>query len=150
MTEMIIQIIGAFFACIGFSIIYQTKRNRLFLCGLSAALAWAVCCLAHLKTDNIFLIYFTGAAFVTLFSEILARITKAPATIYLIPGILPMVPGGSLYYTTYALVTGDSEGVGYYGERTILAAVGIAFGLVVVSVIMYYYNGYKAKKVASK
>ena len=146
MTDIITQIIGAFISCVGFAIIYRAKKNRLLLGGLSAALGWAVCCIVQTQTDSIFTIYFAGAAFVTLFSEILARITKAPATIYLIPGLLPMVPGGSLYYTTYALVTSNKADASAYGTKTALAAIGIAFGLVVVSVIMHYYNEFKLRK----
>lgn len=146
MTDALLQILGAFISCVGFAIIYRTKKNRLFLSGLTAALGWAACCVVQSQTESVFTIYFIGAAFVTLFSEVMARVTKAPATIYLVPGLLPMVPGGSLYYTTYALVTGDESGAAYYGTRTALAAIGIAFGLVVVSVIMHYYNEIKLKR----
>lgn len=146
MTDALLQILGAFISCVGFAIIYRAKKKRLILSGLSAALGWAVCCIVQSQTDAIFTIYFIGAAVVTLFSEVMARVTKAPATIYLVPGLLPMVPGGSLYYTTYALVTGDKAGANYYGARTALAAIGIAFGLVVVSVIMHYYNEFKLRK----
>lgn len=148
--EMLTQVLGAFISCIGFAIIYRTKKNRLILCGLSAALGWAVCYLVQTQTSTVFTIYFSGAAFVTLFSEIFARITKTPATIYLVPGLLPMVPGGSLYYTTHSLVMGDQASAKIHGTNTLLAALGIALGLVVVSVVTHYYNDYKIKKTASQ
>lgn len=146
MTDALLQILGAFISCVGFAIIYRTKKNRLFLSGLSAAVGWAACCIVQTQTESVFTIYFIGAAVVTLFSEVMARITKAPATIYLVPGLLPMVPGGSLYYTTYALVTGNRQDAGFFGTKTALAAIGIAFGLVVVSVVMHYYNEFKWRK----
>ena len=146
MMDYLLQILGAFISCVGFAIIFRTKKKRLILSGLSAALGWAACCIVQSQTESVFTIYFVGAAFVTLFSEIMARMTKAPATIYLVPGLLPMVPGGSLYYTTYALVVGNKADVAFYGIKTALAAIGIAFGLVVVSVIMHYYNEFKLGK----
>lgn len=143
MMRAIIEMLTATIACFGFSIIYQARPNRLVLCGLSGGITWGVCCLAQHFTDNLFIYYMIAAAFGTLLSEFLARRTKCPATIFLIPALLPMVPGGSLYYTTFAVVTGDNAGARYYGQRTALAALGIAVGLVAVSIFMYYINELK-------
>lgn len=146
MKEVLMELLGAYICCTGFAVIFRTKKKRLFLSGISAVVGWAVCCMVEVHTDSIFTIYFMGAATVTLFSEIMARVTKAPATVYLIPGLLPLVPGGSLYYTTHALVMGDEAGAALHGNNTALAALGIAFGLVVVSVIIHYYNEFKLRK----
>lgn len=146
MTRAIIEMIAAFAACTGFSIIYSTRPNRLFLCGLSAAVTWGVCYFTAPYTSNIFVNYLIAAAFGTILSECLAKWTKTPATIYLIPSLLPMVPGGSLYYTTFALVTGNQADVSYYGNRTAQAALGISVGLVIVSVLLYYQRRIEYKK----
>ncbi|MGN0311765.1 MAG: threonine/serine exporter family protein [Lachnospiraceae bacterium] len=146
MTRTIIEMIAAFAACTGFSIIYSTRPNRLFLCGLGASLTWGVCCFMAPYTSNIFVNYMIAAAFGTILAECLAKWTKTPATIYLIPSLLPMVPGGSLYYTTFALVTGNQADVSYYGNRTAQAALGISVGLVIVSVLLYYQRRIEYKK----
>ncbi len=146
MIEILLEILGAFLCTVGFAIFYRTKKKRLLLVGLSAAFGWTVCCVVEFYTDSIFLIYLMGAAAVTLYSEVMARLTKTPATVYLVPGLLPQFPGGSLYYTTYALVVGNHGDAKVHGMNTALAALGIAFGLVVVSVIMHYYNEFKLKK----
>lgn len=143
MTRALIEMFTAFLACFGFSIIYQARPNRLVLCGLSGGITWGVCCLAQQFTDNLFIYYMIAAAFGTLLSEFLARKTKCPATIFLIPALLPMVPGGSLYYTTFAVVTGNNADARFYGQRTALSALGIAVGLVTVSIFMYYINEFK-------
>ncbi|MCR4955305.1 MAG: threonine/serine exporter family protein [Lachnospiraceae bacterium] len=140
MTKVLIEMFGAFIAGIGFSIIYNTRGKRLIWCGLNGALAWGACCAAAVFTDSIFVQYMIAAAAGTLFSEIVARLTKAPATIYLIPGLLPMVPGGSLYYTTYALVTSNEADAAFFGKQTAVCAFGLAVGLVIISVGMYYIN----------
>ena len=141
MNVGIYQTVAAFIACVGFAMIHKNKPSRIFTCGLCAALTWVVCLIAgYVTDDNIFMTYFVAAAFGTLLSEIVARITKAPSTIYLIPAILPMVPGGSLYYATYGIVTGNSASASYYGERTALSGFGIAVGLVVVMIFTIYYN----------
>lgn len=146
MIQVLIEMLAAFAACVGFSVIYQTRPNRLFWCGFAAGITWGVCRLAECYTTNLFINYMIAAAFGTIMAEVLARITKAPATIYLIPAILPMVPGGSLYYTTFNIVAGNQHLARYYGKRTALAALGIAVGLVIVSVIFFYHNEYKQWK----
>ncbi len=144
--ESLIEVISSFFVGIGFALMFRTKKKRLLLCGVSAALGWAVCCGVEVFTDNIFIQYFIGAAMVTLFAEVMARVTKTPATVYLLPGLIPAVPGGSLYYTTFAIVTGDRAGVAVHSKATGLAALGIAFGLVVISVVVYCYYEIKNRK----
>lgn len=143
MVNVLIEMLAAFASCVGFSVIYQTRPKRLFWCGFGAAITWGICRLTECYTDNLFINYLLAAAFGTIVSEILARHTKTPATVYLIPTLLPMVPGGSLYYTTFAIVAGNHADARYYGQRTALAALGIAVGLVIVSVVVYYYNEYK-------
>jgi uncharacterized membrane protein YjjB (DUF3815 family) len=57
-----------------------------------------------------------------LLAEIFARMFKAPATVFLITGIIPLVPGGGLYYTMDALIDGN---MALFAEKGIEAA-GIA------------------------
>lgn len=147
MMKIIYEMIGAFIACVGFAMIYQGRVNRLFLCGLGAGITWGVCALClNYSNNNIFLSYMVAAAFGTIFAEVLARLTKAPATVYLILFILPMVPGGSLYYTTYNIITCNKELASHYANATASSALGIAVGLVIVSVLIMYYNDYIAKR----
>ncbi len=150
MIQTLIEVLGAFVACAGFSFIYKTRSNRIFWCGFSGGATWAVCCLAEYFLDNLFINFLIAAAFGTLLSEILARLTKSPATIYLIPALLPMVPGGSLYYTTFALVMGNHEDARYFGQRTAIAALGIAVGLVIVTVLTVYWNEIKSRRTSSE
>lgn len=54
---------------------------------------------------------------VCLWSEGMARVRKAPANIFMIPGIIPLLPGGALYYTMSALIGGDMDTVMLKGKR---------------------------------
>ena len=63
---------------------------------------------------------------------------KAPATVFLIPSIIPLVPGGRLYYTMRAIVDGDADSAKIYAMETIVIALGIAVGIVVISLVFYH------------
>ena len=63
----------------------------------------------------------------------MARVMKAPATIFLIVGIIPLVPGGGLYYTMEALLSGDTALFAQTGLETAACAGAIAVGVSMVS-----------------
>ena len=51
----------------------------------------------------------------------------------MIPGIIPLLPGGALYYTMSALIEGDMDTVMLKGKETGLMALGIVVGILVAS-----------------
>ena len=88
-----------------------------------------------------------AAAFIVyLWAEIMARVLKAPSNTYLIPGIIPLLPGGPLYYTMSAIVEGNHELFAENGLKTVFITFGMAAGM--AAVIVHYLL--KIKKVKSK
>lgn len=73
--------------------------------------------------------YFFGALIVAIFSELLARVQKKPATIYLVPGLLPLVPGGGMFETMEATVQGNLEEALLLGFSTLTSAGAIALAI---------------------
>ena len=79
-----------------------------------------------------------AAIAVYVWSEIMARFMKAPVTIFLVPGIIPLLPGSYLYYTTLALLNKETEQFQNYGISTIAVTMGIACGIVITSILANY------------
>ena len=77
--------------------------------------------------------YFAGAFVVALLSEVFAVIFKNPATVYLLPGLFPLVPGGGMFQTMEAAVSGNMENALSIGFSTLTAAGAIAIGIAVAS-----------------
>ena len=126
----------AFIACAAFCFIFQVRKPLfIFLCSLNGAVCWWV----YLLTD--FLGSDTARCFlatiaVTIFAELLARLLKAPATIFLVIGIIPLVPGGGLYYTMDYLINGNFAMFTQKGLQTAAAAGAIAAGASMVTSIV--------------
>ncbi|MBO5137467.1 MAG: threonine/serine exporter family protein [Spirochaetaceae bacterium] len=77
--------------------------------------------------------FFWGALAVAVLSEILAVIVKNPATVYLIPGLLPLVPGGTMFQTMRAAVTGNLAQALPLGLFALTAAGAIALAVALSS-----------------
>lgn len=77
--------------------------------------------------------YLAGALAVAVFSEIMRLFWHTPATVFLIPGLLPLVPGGGMFKTMRAAVQGLSADALSLGYTTLLAAGAIALGIALVS-----------------
>lgn len=118
-----------------YALMFNTHRKHIVyiaVCGLGT---YAVYYVTAELLNSLFWAAFISAAFTALFSEITARVHKAPTIIFLLPGIVPTVPGGSLYYTMRNMVLGDLGGALNRFFTTINIGLGIAGGIVSVSII---------------
>lgn len=129
---MIIQVISAFFATYLFSIIFNISRKQLLYCGINGALGWFVYLLV-LPLNSVVLSTFLGALAVRLLSQLFAKLRKTPVTVFLIAGIIPLVPGAVLYKAIYYIAIADYEKFRFYGIQSLKLAGAIAVAMVLVS-----------------
>ena len=78
--------------------------------------------MAGLCSATIFPRYLAAAVAITLYSEWMARIRRCPVTSYLIVALLPLVPGGGIYYAMRYSLSGDNQQF----LATLLTVFGIA------------------------
>ena len=77
-----------------------------------------------------------GAFAATIYSELIARVQRAPIVTFVTPSIIVLVPGGSLYYTMANILNKDYDTAYLYGLKTLDSCLGIAAGILVASLIM--------------
>jgi uncharacterized membrane protein YjjB (DUF3815 family) len=132
MVKTLLPCLWAFLACAAFSLVFELRRWRFILAAsFTGAVAWLVYLLLDRWGSVTQFLMATVAA--AVLSELFARIFKTPATIFLIVAILPMVPGGGIYYTLEALINGDMQLFVRQGMETAAAAGAIAVGCSLVS-----------------
>lgn len=117
-------------ACCSFYL--NTNKTDIVWGGLLGALGWVLYVIVGVNGSQ-GEAYFVGAFAVALVSEILAVIIKNPATVFLLPGLLPLVPGGGIFYMMRAAVQGDLEASLHTGYTTLVAAGAIALGIALAS-----------------
>ena len=68
-----------------------------------------------------------------LVSELLARRMKTPVTTFLICALIPLVPGGGMYYTMLAIIQGNTMNALEIGIHTLGCAGALALGIALTS-----------------
>ena len=131
----------AFLGGAGFSLLYNIRRTKLLITSFGSAIGWTVYTLLKLYvTDSDIIGFFAAAVVVTIYAEIFARIKKTPTTTYLVVGIIPMIPGSSLYYTMNYAFKGEWESFSSTGLYTLQLSMSLAVGIIVVSSVMTMTN----------
>ncbi len=131
-VEVIFQVVSAFVGVVALSVLFQVPKKYLLPAGLIGAGGWLVELLMAEVLDSTIFATFLAALFVAVVSQIVARKSKAPVTIYLVTGILPLVPGIGMYRTVYYLLQGNNEQAGYYLSYTLQIAGMIALAIFIV------------------
>ena len=97
-------------------------------------------------TGQIFISGFVASAFAAVYSEVLAFLKKAPTTLFVIPAVVPLIPGSTLYYTMNAVVNANTDGFSHYGSLTVQYALSIAAGISVVWTLWSIFRKYRLLK----
>ncbi|MBE6584489.1 MAG: threonine/serine exporter [Ruminococcaceae bacterium] len=133
----------------GVALMFGVEKKHIMWGVLSAV----ICCVAYevslLLLWPLFVASLVGSAVTAVYSYIMARVFKIPATFMIILGILPLVPGARLYYTMLGLVNSDMDMFYYYGQTALLIAAGLAVGIIAVTALFRPINAaIKASKKA--
>lgn len=83
---------------------------------------------------------FVAAIAVAVFSELLARKRQQPVLVFLIPGVIPLVPGGKAYLTMLSFLREDYTEALVSLVSTILLAGAVAAGVIIASSTFRIYS----------
>lgn len=132
-TDYIIQLISAFLGSMGFALLFNIKKSHLITGSIGGFISWGVYLIVFAVWKNEAVGYFFGAVAANLFSEIIARIRKTPTTTILVTSLIPLIPGGALYYTMRYFYNNELELFTSNGLRTLSLALSLALGIIAVS-----------------
>ncbi|MFA9462936.1 MAG: threonine/serine exporter family protein [Velocimicrobium sp.] len=137
----LVQFIVSMFATLSFAILFFAPKEQYLYCSITGAVGWITYYLLTKHAVSIGMAAMIATFVLTLLSRQLSVIRKVPATIYLMTGIFPLVPGAGIYYTAYYLITNDMSMASTKGVETFLIAgaivLGIIFGFAVPQQMFY-------------
>lgn len=153
-----ISLISLLLGTVGFSIYFRIKHSRLWTAAVGGGIAWIVYLAAYAWLDQLFFANAVAAVAICFYSEVAARILKAPANIFLIPAVIALLPGKSFYQAVAAAINGDINHFYIFAQDTLIPIMGIEVGFLIAFIlftktysffkegILYYkYNRYKRK-----
>lgn len=116
-------------ACVAFTFVFNIHGWGKLICGAGGALGWLVYLLCGQSIPAAFL----AAVSISLFSEVMARVRRCPVTGYLLVALLPLVPGGGIYYAMGYCLEGDTEQFLSALLGTLSMAAALAVGVILAS-----------------
>ncbi|MGM0502689.1 MAG: threonine/serine exporter family protein [Bacillota bacterium] len=144
--KIILELIANFILVVGFGILMQAPKNSLLTVGLTGTISWGGFLFANNLTSSIVFSTFIAAIVVGVCGEFFARINQLPATVFIVAGILPLVPGVPAYYMMYHMLEGDYLKGVENAINTLMIAGAISFGIAIVGGAAKYYAELKSSK----
>ena len=99
-----------------FAVLFHVPAAFYLRCGIIGGCGWLFC----------------ATVLVVFLSRLSAVVRRCPVTLFLVPGIFPLVPGVGIYWTAYYLVTDRSALASQQGSTTLRSAVAIVLGILLV------------------
>ncbi|SDK55640.1 threonine/serine exporter family protein [Natronincola ferrireducens] len=130
--------IYAFICTVGFAILFNVPKTSLIKSGFGGALGWTVFLFINNYFESIVVSTFIASFIIALIGEFFAIVDKMPLTVYIIPGIVPLVPGFGLYYTMLSILEKNYELAINYGSESMLIAIAIGGALTIVLSLSSY------------
>ena len=134
----LIQISAGLIGSLCFGILFNMRGKRLAAAAFGGLISWSM----FIALNNIIssepINYFIVAAIVSLYSEIMARILKTPAAPVVTTSLIPLIPGGSLYYTMAMALESNFTMFLEKAVSTLKLAGALALGIIVVTAISQF------------
>ncbi len=134
--QIILPCLYSLAASIAFGVQFNIKLRHMITAGIGGTVTQLIFLSYELSGTKEMLCYFFSAAAVSAYSEIMARRLHVPVNMYLVVGIIPLVPGGYFYNTMITLISGDVDMFARQFATAFGIAGSIAMGVFAVSAIV--------------
>lgn len=143
----ILQFLLAFGATVGFGIIFNVPRNVLLYCGFSGGVGWVIYTIVMNSVEQNIIAAFLGSFVLTIIAYIFARRLKTPVIVFIVCGIIPLVPGGLAYQAMRHIVTSEYTLAIESIFQVALVSGAIAMGIIFAETVNQFYYEIKRKLV---
>lgn len=125
----VVNVVCPCLGTVAFAVMFNVPKRFYVSCASIGTLGWLMYCALVQSTSPAIASFFASFT-VVLISRVLTVRMKCPITMFVIPGIFPLIPGASVYYMAYDLVISETEQAGQSGFLALKIAFGIVLGIV--------------------
>ena len=145
---MMFQILSACLSVYFFTMLFEVPKKYALYSSIAGGVNWWVYLIVMDQMQDAMMAAFFSSLAVAFLSQIFARLLKAPVTVFWVPGILPTVPGGSIYRSVYYFIRNNSNQCNYYLLQTLKVAGAIAMAIFVTDSVFRMVQYYQSRKVS--
>ena len=127
----IIQILAGFVGSVGFAVLFNIRGKRLIAAAAGGLLSWLLFVVLSTYIASEAIRYFIVALVISAYAEVMARVLKSPTTTFITTSLIPLIPGGSLYYTMAHIFQGNTDAFLQKAIYTLQLTSALALGIVV-------------------
>ena len=142
MTQLqIIQILAGFIGSMGFAVLFNIRGKRLIAAAIGGLLSWLLFVILDTYIASEPVRYFIVALIISTYAEVMARLLKSPTTTFITTSLIPLIPGGSLYYTMAHIFQGNMETFLQKAIYTLQLTSALALGIIVSTAFAKIFYG---------
>ncbi|MGP1576529.1 MAG: threonine/serine exporter family protein [Treponema sp.] len=131
--SLYIHFILSFISCLGFGVLFNVQKENLVLSAVGGAVGWTMVIMLQKPHISYIFANFLAGLTVGILSEIFAIVRKTPATVFMVIGIIPLVPGFGVYKAMLFFVSGNIESGVAEGIHASFIAVALAVGIILAT-----------------
>lgn len=135
MRNIAIHMIFSFIAAVSFGILCNVPKRSVIAGGLIGTIGWISYIELISRGFGVFLSSFTSAALLAFAAQAAASKFRLPITVYVVPGLVPIVPGITFYEALRKLFAGSNSISGTGIVQVVFGAAGIACGIAIADVL---------------
>ncbi|MGL4403533.1 MAG: threonine/serine exporter family protein [Fusobacteriaceae bacterium] len=109
----------------GFAVFINCPKLDVIISSIIGGLGWVAYRSLYLTTGEVIFPYFFATMVIGALASIISNRNRKPTIIYIIPGVIPLVPGYNMYYTMLYLVTQKYD----LALKNLLDSIFIAFAI---------------------
>ena len=125
-------LISCMVALLGIAVIFDVPPKKLLFAMIGSMISCALMLIGDKFGVDPLITNMVATAIPCVYCEIMARVLKTPTTVFMIPTLLPLVPGSRLYYTMFYLFSGEQA----LFLDNMLVAVKICTGIAVAIIVV--------------
>ncbi len=132
---LLIHFLFSFMSTVSFGVLTNVPRRTLLASGLIGSLGWMVYFLMREADYPLGFSNFIAAFLIGCLSIFFSRLKKIPMLVFIVPSLVPLVPGGPAYLAVREIVIGDGDKGLYYMLIVAVTAGAIAGGFVMTTLV---------------
>ena len=137
----IIQVLAGFIGSMGFAVLFNIRGTRLVAAAIGGLLSWLLFVVLDTYIASEPVRYFIVALVISAYAEVMARMLKSPTTTFITTSLIPLIPGGSLYYTMTHIFQGNMETFLQKAIYTLQLTAALALGIIISTAFAKVFHG---------